>query len=220
MRAQQIPGRARDNSAERIRSLTDRVWFKVKTASWRGAAGELTPAPPIVGQRWWLAAAGARANDSAQHDFYARLQAEAHSAGPNSCSTDALLPTQWDRNRLIAEAAVKAERVLRLLVRRAAGESLINGDIRAFDVGDRNVRIRLQMLDDGRVYIAIGAIGSVDASFMTTLLAAIPGVSPDDWMPEPSTPLGFEPAPGEILWSAMIDPSTQQALLAEAERNW
>ncbi|MDP3208826.1 MAG: hypothetical protein Q8M65_06730, partial [Rhodoglobus sp.] len=96
-----------------------------------------------------------------------------------------------------------------------AGESLLNGDIRSFDVGDRNVRIRLQLLHDGEVYLAIGATGSIDVAFMTTLLSAIPGVATNDWLPEPSERLGFVLARGEILWSAMIDSDTQAKLLAD-----
>lgn len=220
MRAQQLPERVNASSAERIRSLTDRVWLKVKTSTWRGAVGELDPVVPHIPQKWWLTAAGPRTEDSDQHDFYARIDAEAHSGGPNSCSTDFLLPTEWDKQRLIAEAAVKAERIISAQVRLAAGESLLNADIRGFDVGDRNVRVRVQMLEDGQVYIAIGATGSIDVSFMTTLFASIPGLGADDWMPEPSDSLGFTPAAGEILWSAMITPDTQQRLLNLADREW
>lgn len=220
MRAQQVPERARAGGAERIRSLTDRIWFKVKTSSWRGATGELDHVAEGISQTWWIAAAGERQDDSAQHDFYARISAAAHLNGPKSCSTDFLLPNDWDRRRLIAEAAVLAERVLRMHVQIAAGESLLNGDIRGFDVGDRNVRIRVQMLDDGEVYLAVGATGSIDASFMTTLFSAIPGLTGGDWIPEPSDALSFESAPGEILWSALIGAETQQALLAQARRDW
>ncbi|CAN5326699.1 hypothetical protein BH11ACT5_BH11ACT5_11750 [soil metagenome] len=76
------------------------------------------------------------------------------------------------------------------------------------------------MLGDGEVYLAIGATGSIDVTFMTTLFASIPGLATADWMPEPSAVLGFEPAPGEILWSAMIAPEVQQQLLELAKRDW
>lgn len=207
-------------SAEKIRSLTDRAWFKVKTSTWRGAAGLLDPIAQHLNQSWWIAAAGPRVDDSDQHDFYSQIEAEAHAAGPNSCSNSFLLPVDWDKQRLLAEAAVRAERVIREQVRLAAGESLLNADIRGFDVGDRNVRVRVQMRGDGEVYLAIGATGSIDVTFMTTLFASIPGLTSADWMPEPSAVLGFVPAPGEILWSAMITPEVQQELLDLAERDW
>lgn len=220
MRAQQIPERERGGAAERVRSLTDRVWFKVKTADWRAAVAKLPRPIEGIPQDWWIGAAGPRTADSAQHDFYARLKADAFAGGRKTCSTDFLLPTPWDSNRLLAEAAVKAERVIRQHVREAAGQSLLNGDVRGFDVGDRNVRIRVKMLADGQAYLAVGATGSVDAAFMVVLLSAIPGVDQSDWMPEPSEGLGVEPAPGEVLWSTMVPAATQQTLLADARRDW
>jgi hypothetical protein len=220
MRAQQVPERVRAGGGERIRSLTDRVWFKVKSSSWRGAAGQHPPVIESIDQTWWLVAGGSRADDSAQHDFYARISSLAHSGGAKTCSTDFLLPDMWDANRFLGEVAVLAERVVRVQIRLAAGESLLNGDIRAFDVGDRNVRVRVKLLDDGQVYLAIGTTGSIDREFMVNLLSAIPGLSGDDWMPEPSDTLGFEPSHGEILWSAMIGPETQEQLVADARRDW
>jgi hypothetical protein len=220
MRAQQVPERVRAGSGERIRSLTDRVWFKVKTSAWRGAAGQLPPVIESIDQTWWLVAGGTRADDSAQHDFYSRISADAHSGGANTCSTDFLLPDEWDAARFLGEVAVFAQRVVRAQTRVAAGESLLNGDIRAFDIGDRNVRVRVKLLDDGQVYLAIGTTGSIDREFVVTLLSAIPGLSGEDWMPEPSDTLGFDPSPGEILWSAMIGPNIQEELVALAKRDW
>ena len=42
--AQSIPERFEAGGAKRIRSLRDRVWFKVKTSRWRGAVTRLTDA--------------------------------------------------------------------------------------------------------------------------------------------------------------------------------
>lgn len=39
-KAQTLPAEVAAGGAERVRALTDRVWFKVKTADLRGAAGE------------------------------------------------------------------------------------------------------------------------------------------------------------------------------------
>lgn len=219
IRAQQVPDKVRSGGAERVVSLTDRTWFKVKTSTWRAVASEIGRAPDGIPQSWWIGAAGTRAADSQQHDFYDRLSAEAHAGGAKTCSTDFLLPNSWDEMRLLAEAGVFAISVLHNRVRQAAAESLLNGDVRAFDIGDRNVRVRLRMLDDGQVYLAIGATGSIDVPFLTTLLSAIPGISADDWLPEPSEQLGIELAPGEILWSALIDASTQATLISEAQQD-
>jgi hypothetical protein len=70
------------------------------------------------------------------------------------------------------------------------------------------------MLDDQRVYLAVGAMGQIDSSFMMTLLSAFPEIGADDWMPEPSDNLDLTPMAGELLWSAMISSDAQHALLA------
>jgi len=217
MRAQQVPERSRAGAAERIKSISDRVFFKVKTSDWRGAVCELDQIVPDIVQTWWLVTAGNRAADSPQHDFYDRLKSQAHRAGPNSCDSSALLPTDWDKMRLTAEAATKAARLVRDLTRIAAAESLANGDIRGFVVADRDIRVRLSMHDDGRAYIAVGAVGGIDSAIMVAVLSAIPGLHADEWMPEPSEILGLQPARGEILWSAMMPPECQAELMGWAD---
>jgi len=212
LKAQAIPAQVGSGGGERIRSLADRVWFKVKTASYRGAAGQIPPLTHIA-HTWWLTAGGDRAADSPQHDFYAVLAARAGANG----GSDFLLPTDWDRDRLLAEAAELSTTIVQNTVVMAAAESLTEGEVVAFAVGDREVRVRIRMLHDQRVYLAIGATGSLDVTFLTVVLSAIPCLSPDDWMPEPSDELGFDPAPGEILWSAMITHECQQELLRRAD---
>jgi hypothetical protein len=133
VKAQQIPQLAEIRSAERIRSLTDRVWLKAKTSSWRGAVGELAKElPPQIEQfhqDCWLCAAGRRQEGSAQADFYAVLTSRAYTNGPQSCSTDFLLPNDWDVRRLLAEGAVIAQSVLSKLVLQAAADSLLHSDV-------------------------------------------------------------------------------------------
>ena len=212
VKAQATPAQARAGGGERIRSLDDRVWFKVKTASYRGAAGQVPPLTHIA-HTWWLTAGGDRVADSPQHDFYARLAARAAAQG----GSDFLLPTDWDRDRLLAEAAEFSTTIVQNEVLLSAADSLTSGEVVAFTVGDREVRVRIRMLQDQRVYLAIGATGSLDTTFLTVVFSAIPGLTADDWMPEPSNELGFDPAPGEILWSAMISPDCQQELLERAD---
>jgi len=217
LKAQTIPGHAADRSAERIVSVTDRVWFKVKTSNWRGAVGDLSiwvaDIAATHGARWWLAAAGTRQADTSQSDFYARLKRAAFSGGPNTCSTDFMLPTQWDRDRLIAESAMSARELMRELVLVSAALSLRNSKIQGFTIGDRDVRVRIHVHKDGEAYIVIGATGSLDSTFFVALVSTIPGVNPEDWMPEPTGSLPIDLAPGEVVWSTMLPVETQQLLL-------
>jgi hypothetical protein len=209
--------------AETIKTLTDRRWYKVKMSSWRGAAGSLegelreATTGPLAQFRqwWWLVAAGERQDDSPQHDFYAGLAREAHAGGPHTCSTDHLLPTAWDIGRLVAEAGVLAQRALQGTIRRAALESLRTSSAVGFSVGDAQVRLHIRMHDDGQVYLAVGATAIIDPGFFAAIFSSLPGVTKDDWMPEPGSALDIEPAPGEILWSALLTPEAQRLLMAD-----
>lgn len=220
-KAQQIPAGVLVGGVERVRALTDRSWYKVKTGQWRGIASDLADDLPHealqLHQFWWLGAGGTRQADSAQRDFYAQISDAAHRSGPRSCSTDFLLPTEWDIKRLVAEATVSAQAVIEDLVRTAAAESLLNSDIRCFVFGDRDVRVRIKVHDDGQAYVAIGATGSLDTTLFVALLSAIPGVPLDDWLPEPDGGIGIKPAPGEVIWSAMFSAEAQAELLALGE---
>ncbi|QIZ99880.1 hypothetical protein [Leifsonia sp. PS1209] len=225
VRAQAVPHMVAANSAERILSLTDRVWLKVKTGAWRGAAGNVrgavddSPRAALeTGEAWWwLTAGGARQNDSPQHDFYSRLDSEAHAAGPNSCSTDFLLPQAWDVKRLEAELALALVEAVPPLVRRAASLSMQEGDIRGFTYGPTDVRVRIRMLNDGQVYLAISSVGATDPDFFALLLSAFDGLTVDDWLPEPGPHLKIQPEPGGILWSTILTPEAQQSLLGEID---
>ena len=72
--AQSAPEQRNAGGAERVVSLTDRVWFKVKTSDRRAVVTELRSdklpewIPPSLGA-WWIGAAGQRRSDSPQHDF-------------------------------------------------------------------------------------------------------------------------------------------------------
>jgi len=225
VRAQAVPALVATHGAERIRSLTDRIWLKVKTGTWRGAAGNVEDqlgegAKPLLeacDAWWWLVAAGARQSDSPQHDFYTRLNGEAHAGGPNTCSTDFLLPEPWDLKRLEAELALAVATTAPKLVRRAAAESMRHGDIRGFTAGATDVRVRIRMLEDGQVYLAIGSTGVTDADLFALLLSAFSDLTVEDWLPEPGPYLHVQPVPGEILWSTMLSTDAQRALLDELD---
>jgi hypothetical protein len=217
-KAQAIPAAIATREAERIVALTDRVWLKVKASRWRGAVGDVSAELPAsvwqFHQSWWLCAAGIRRGDSGD-DFYASLAKSAHAGGPHSCETGFLLPREWDTKRLMAEAGVNAERTIRGLVVQAARESLLNSDMRVLVVGDRDVRVRVAIHEDGEAYVAVGATGTLDHTFMVTLLSAIPGLLADDWLPEPDGNLQIEVAPGEVVWSALLPAETQQQLMGD-----
>jgi hypothetical protein len=218
VKAQRVPDLVVSGAGEHIRSLTDRHWLEVKTGIWRGAVtrlqAELSERIVQFEPWWWLATGGMRQDDSSQKDFYSQLTEAAHRSGPHSCSTDYLLPSVWDERRLIAEAGVNAQLVVEHLVRTAAAESLLNSDIRGFVVGDRDVRVRIHVHEDGQAYVAIGATGSLDATFFVTLVSSIPGVPVGDWLPEPEGDLGITPEPGEVIWSAMLSAEAQAELIA------
>lgn len=86
-KAQHLPGEATVGGAERIKSLTDRTWFKCKIVNLRGAGTELGPEEsPQAGLLdeadawWWLGAAGERKDDNAD-DFFKLIKAEAAKHG-------------------------------------------------------------------------------------------------------------------------------------------
>lgn len=225
LKAQGVPAQVEVRAANRIQSLTDRAWYKVKTQEWRGAAGSVaghvsesvTRLLTDLDQWWWLVAAGKRQSDSPQHDFYPLLAAKAYAKGKKTCRTDFMLPGQWDVDRLEAESATVARLVVQSMVRQAAAESLKSSVILGFDIGEANVRVRVSMLGDGQVYLAVGATGIADASFFSLLFSSFPGVATGDWLPEPEGNLNIPPASGEILWSTLMTPEAQTLLLASVD---
>jgi hypothetical protein len=220
-KAQALPDEVAACAGERIQSLTDLRWFKVKTGPWRGAARKVAaevgasvlPALEDSGQWWWLGAAGCRQDDSPQHDFYEVLRQDAHRSGPNSCSTTHLLPTDWDARRLVAEAAVLAKTLIQKAVRVAARESLRNSSAMTFQVGDSEVRVRIRVHRDGQAYLALGATNITDAGFFAVLFTSFAGVATGDWLPEPGSVVDIAPEPGEIVWSTILTPEAQQQIL-------
>jgi hypothetical protein len=209
-KAQSVPDVVRSGKGERILALHDRVWFKVKRARQRGAATCLSTAEtrvlPIEHQ-WWLGAAGMRRDDSPQDDFYAQLKVYLD-------DSTGLLPDEWDERRLLAEAGTLAARVTRAAVRGAVAEALRTGEIVVLGLGDRDVRLRIRVLDDGEAYLAVSFRNTVDEKFLVAVLGSIPGVAGDDWQVEPTSPLQLPLEPGEMVWSTLLSTEVQRALLA------
>ncbi len=136
-KAQDLPDELAAGGAERVLSLADRVWFKVKTVDERGAAGEV--ATPDLAQElhqlppagWWLVAAGHRQQDTPRRDFYARLESECVREGKGSGkpSTDGLLPTEIDYKRWGVERTTLAVSAMKDLVRQAVARSAHDGKL-------------------------------------------------------------------------------------------
>jgi hypothetical protein len=127
--AQRLPEKYAAGGAERILSVKDRVWFKVKTRRLRGAATRLPEAdhadagPRVRQAPWWLGAAGYR-RDGDPADFYAALAAAWHRAGGSS---DHWLPAAWDWKRFELENAYAWEANIRRIVRELIARSLRDG---------------------------------------------------------------------------------------------
>lgn len=209
-KAQSLPEVAQAGKAERILVLSDRVWFKVKRARQRGAVTRLSAdearALPLEHQ-WWLGAVGTRHDDSPHDDFYAQLKSYSDDSAE-------LLPNEWDRRRLLAEAGTLAVRATQAAVRAAATQALQSGEIVVLSLGDRDVRLRIRVLEDGEAYLAVSFRNTVEEKFMIAVLGSIGGVAGDDWLVEPTSPLELPLEPGEMVWSTLLSTEVQRALLA------
>ncbi|WP_322613047.1 hypothetical protein [Dermacoccus abyssi] len=229
--AQSLPARMLAGRATRIGVLKDRVWFKVKRGRWRGVATRLTDADlhenarldDAAGwtrsvnesSRWWLGAAGWR-EDGARRDFYTRIESECRcvwsEAKKDRINTDTLLPQEWDRRRIIAERAVAEQRAYRTVMMQCAARSLRSGKIvmAHFDAFAMGVLIRA---DRGEQFVAFIARQVYDPKRLAVMMSALPGVSGDDWGPEPAGIADLAPGPGEVVWSAVLTPEAANAIL-------
>lgn len=218
-KAQMLPEFDAAGSAERIASVQDHIWLKVKTGSWRGAV--LPPArDDTAAPLWWLGAAGHRQADSDQRDFYARFAADCERRGSalgRRCDSDAYLPTTKDAQRLDVERALAGIRASRSMVRSLARESLQSGHARTATLNgwDITVLIRTDGTRHAAAYIVICTSGVADPKTYAALLSAVPGVAAEDWMPEPTEVLGITAGSGQVVYSALISAEAQALLLAE-----
>ncbi|WP_033340133.1 hypothetical protein [Catenuloplanes japonicus] len=218
--AQRIPAQVAAGGAERVASLGDRVWFKVKTGRHRAAVHRLDPAyehqPEIVteGAWWWLGAAGTRKGDSDADDFYTRLAAECGRAGRGTgrSSSAHLLPRSVDVRRLRAELAVQVVARVRDLVCDLIARSLCDGKVWSAQMEKYEISA-LVRAQAGDAYLAIVAEGFIDDRILAVILDAVPGVDPDDWQTEPDGALGIQPGFGQIIRSAIIPPEYQAKIV-------
>ncbi|WP_326958306.1 hypothetical protein [Amycolatopsis sp. NBC_01286] len=71
----------------------------------------------------------------------------------------------------------------------------------------------MRLDEDHEAYLAIIAEGIPDPAIFALLLDCVPGVTPDDWQPEPSPLAEMEPAPGEVIWSTLLHSEVASAIL-------
>ncbi|MFF4812584.1 hypothetical protein ACFY03_30670 [Micromonospora chersina] len=221
--AQRLPELHEAGGVERIVSLDDRVWFKVKTSRWRGAATRLAetefPARESLIRiaPWWLGAAGYR-RDGDPSDFYASLTAAAQQDGkgrvPASVCSDRWLPADWDWTRLTLEIAYAWEFEVRKAVCGLIARSLRTGRIYEANFGHHTVRV-LARGADGETYLAVGTENISDTKVFAAIINAVPGIEGDSWMPEPGGVMGIDPEPAEIIWSTILPPPVAARLLEE-----
>ncbi|MGW5704812.1 hypothetical protein [Amycolatopsis japonica] len=214
--AQSIPTLRNAGGAQRILSLNDRVWFKVKTRDRRAVVTQLRDddlpdeLPSEVGA-WWIGAAGHRQADSPQRDFYEAIRRECTNG--KTVSTAHLLPAEWDWKRLSAEQAVAWRREMKRLVIRLIAMSLTSGKLAVAEFRNHRIKALVRVDDAHEAYLAIIAEGIPDPEVFALLLDCVPGVTKDDWQPEPSELAALEPAPGEIVWSTLFPSEVASTIL-------
>lgn len=210
--AQRLPELHAAGGVERILSLSDRVWFKIKTGRWRGAATRLPEAgQPLESEirlaPWWLGAGGYR-REGDPSDFYASLAAAFNRDG----SSNQWLPEAWDWKRLELEHIFAWEQEIRRIVRELIARSLKDGH--AYQAEFEHYRVTaLARAEGGEAYLLIGTDNVADARVFAVIINSIPGIDPDSWLPEPEGVAGVQPNPGEIIWSTILPPAVAAQLL-------
>lgn len=215
--AQTVPERRDAGGAQRVLTLRDRVWFKVKTGDRRAVVTELAHRelaadyPGNIGA-WWIGAAGHRRSDSPQEDFYASVARECRVG--TTVSTVGLLPGAWDWKRLSAEQAIAWRREMKRIVVRLVASSLTSRTLAEAEFHQHRIKALVMGDSDNEAYLAIIAVGIPDPEVIALLLDCIPGISPQDWQAEPSQLVEMDASPGEIIWSTLFPAEVADAILA------
>lgn len=213
--SQSMPETKDAGGAKRVLALADRVWFKVKTTDRRAIATELADQerPEVFGDdgRWWLGAAGHRQADSAHRDFYESIKRECTNG--KTVSTVHLLPSERDWKRLLAEDAVAWRREMKAMVVHIIAMSMKCGQLAVAEFKQHRIKALVRADNGHDAYLAIVAEGIPDPQIFALLLDCVPGVSPEDWQPEPSPVAEMEPGPAEIIWSTLLPPGAAAAIL-------
>lgn len=211
--AQRLPEVHAAGGVERILSLTDRMWFKVKTGRWRGAATRLreaelaTSEPQTRLAPWWLGIGGYR-REGDLADFYASLASTADRDG----SSDRWLPQAWDWKRLELEHIYAWEHEIRRIVRQLIARSLRDGY--AYQAEFERYKVTaLTRADGGETYLLIGTENVADPKVFAVILNAVPGIDSGSWLPEPQGVAGLQPESGEVIWSTILPTAVATQLL-------
>jgi hypothetical protein len=196
---QRIPDQVAVGGGEPIRSLNDRLWLKCKTSDLRGIVTRLKPAEAAIKRipaeaAWWGGAAGNRRDDSAS-DFYRQIAAEAlrHGKGTGRPDSSYLLPQSIDSERLEPEVAVLAVHATRQLVLDLVVRSFHDGRPHAAVLSNHTVTALVYAQDGAEAYLAVTAEGFIHPKMIAIILSAIPGVSHEDWQPEPGGVADIKP---------------------------
>lgn len=216
-KAQRLPGEHASGGAERVLSISDRLWFKVKIGEYRGASGQITDHPDDLPTLWWLVAAGLRRADSKDQDFYDSLEAECQRGAKGSSAvvnSDHLLPKDIDFRRFSAEQVALGVVSLQQAVREAICRSVhVDAPVSATTNGQR--LIAWVKSEDADTYLAISTEGFLDPKEIAVVLNAVPGMTADDWQVEPGEVLGITPGAGQLVYSAVIPPASLAAVLED-----
>ncbi|WBL20236.1 hypothetical protein [Citricoccus sp. NR2] len=217
-KSQRLPEEQDAGGAERVISIDDRIWLKVKIKEHRGAGGHISDGPTGKPSGWWLVAGGVRRADSTSQDFYSTLteecerKARSTSAKVNSSH---LLPQEIDYRRLELEQATIGVESLKRAVREAICQSAHSGrPVVAETKGQR--LIAYVKSRDGETYLAVVTEGFLDPNQIAIILSAVPGMDHNDWGIEPDEVLGIRPDAGQLVYSAMLPPESLAEILEES----
>ncbi|BCB86097.1 hypothetical protein [Phytohabitans suffuscus] len=209
--AQRLPDIYASGGVERILSLTDRIWFKVKTGRWRGAAIRLPEADAASESQarlapWWLGMGGYR-REGDPADLYASLESTASREG-----SDRWLPQDWDWKRLELEHIYAWNHAISRIVCELIARSLRDGY--SYQAEFESYRVTaLTLAQDGETYLLIGTENIANPKVFAAILNAVPGIAPDSWQPEPQGVAVLQPEPGEVIWSTILPPTVAAHLL-------
>lgn len=217
--AQQVPERVAAYAAERIFSLTDRVWFKDRAGQWRSAVTQLLSgdaSPEDAPDSWWIGAASLRRDGSTAEPYDSWLRWAQSQGSKQHPETDAWLPTQDDWARWVLERAVAEERELTTIVPQLIAMSLRGRRGFTAERGGFRFHLEARATDPSEVYLALAAVGVPHRDFANRLAAvldSVPGVQQSDWFPEPPASWPFQAASGAVVWSTLLPPQVQAQML-------
>ena len=224
-KAQSIPQEIASGGGDRIRSLSDHLWFKVKTGALRGAAGDIT-SPHAVRldlrerESWWLVAAGRRRGDGSTQDFYALLEAECRRAALNSSdpiSSKHLYPTEQDYQRLRLERLASEVHSWGDSIRNALGQSWTSHQVVEVNIKQFKVDV-LVTSESGDAYLSFSTDTHWDSKVVAVLLNSIPGLNAEDWQVEPGQVAGLTSRTGSVIFSTIVPQPILAELVAQASK--